>query len=133
MMPPALRWSMTAIDVAMLAYWGTAALAVVGVLTLPAAAMYGGYGTPVIDAWNWSFVPLDILLALTGLASVRLARRGDPRWHGWAIVSLTLTGCAGLLAVSFWALRSAFDAAWWLPNLVLLAMPLVWLPRLIVR
>ena len=132
-MSRALRWTLGLIDGAMLVYWGVAALAAVGVVALPRAVMYDGYGTPVIDAWNWSFAPLDLLLAVTGVAAVRAARRHSPHWRGLAIVSLTLTGCAGGMAVSFWALRGEFDAAWWLPNLALVAVALVFVPRLLAR
>ena len=130
-MSPALRWTFAAVDGAMLFYWSVAAAAAAGAIALPPTAMYAGYGTPLIDAWNWSFAPLDLIFAVTGLASVRLAARGDPRWRALAIVSCTLTGCAGLMAVSFWALTADFDPAWWVPNLVLLAVPLVFLRGLI--
>ena len=131
MMPTGLRLSLAVVDITMLAYWSLAALALAGAITLPASNMYRGYGTPLIDAWNWSFAPLDVLFALTGLASVRLAARGDARWRGLAIVSLALTGCAGLMAIAFWALTGDFDVSWWIPNLLLRALPLYWLPRLI--
>eukprot|EP01035_Chromulina_nebulosa_P062655 gene62655-85681_t len=107
------------IDIGMLLYWGMAALACCGILHLPVSAMYDGYGTPMIDAWNWSFAPLDLSFALTGLASLALARRGDGRWRPLALVSLALTFCAGLMALSFWALRGEFALTWWLPNLLL--------------
>lgn len=93
--------------------------------------MYDGYGTPVIDAWNWSFAPLDILFSLIGLLSISLAKRGDKRWRATAIISLTLTFCAGLMAVVFWALRGEFNPSWWIPNLILMTTPMIWLPRLI--
>ncbi len=130
-MSRALRLALTAVDLAMLVYWSIAALAAARAVTLPASAMYAGYGTPLIDAWNWSFAPLDLAFAATGLAAVRLARAGDARWRGLAIVSLTLTGAAGLMAVAFWALLGTFDPAWWLPNLVLLALPMAFGPRLL--
>ena len=98
---------------------------------MPVAAMYAGYGTPMIDAWNWSFAPLDIAFAITGLVSVRLAGAGDARWRSWAIISLVLTMCAGGMAVGFWALLGSFDLSWWVPNLILLLAPLIWLPALL--
>lgn len=126
-----LRTALTLVDGAMLVYWSVAALAAARVIALPTSAMYAGYGTPVIDAWNWSFAPLDLVFALTGLAAVRLAWAGDARWRGLAIVSLTLTGAAGLMAVAFWGLTGAFDPAWWGPNLVLVALPVYFVPGLI--
>lgn len=130
-MSRSLRWTLGVIDAAMLLYWGVAVLAVLGVVALPRATMYAGYGTPVIDAWNWSFVPVDVAFAVMGLLAVRAARRDNPRWRGLALVSLTLTGCAGVMAIAFWALRGEFDPAWWVPNLVLVAVALVFVPRLL--
>lgn len=128
-MPRGLRLSFALVDGLMLFYWTAAALMAAGLVRLPAEAMYAGYGTPIIDAWNWSFAPLDLAFAVAGLFSVHLANRGDPRWRGLAIVSLTLTFAAGLMAVSFWALTGDFDPAWWIPNLGLIAVALYWLPR----
>jgi hypothetical protein len=129
-MPLALRRTLLLTDIAMLAYWASSGLVALGLVSLPRAFMYRGYGTALIDAWNWSFMPLDLMFAATGLASIRMAARGDVRWRGWASVSLTLTGCAGLMALSFWALTGDFAPSWWIPNLMLLAMPVFWLPRL---
>ncbi len=130
-MPRGLPLTLRLLDMGMLLYWGVATLGCIGLLRLPREAMYAGYGTPLVDAWNWSFAPLDLAFALTGLAAVRLARRGDPRWRPIALISLALTFCAGLMAISYWGLTGEFDLAWWLPNLALIAAALWWLPRLI--
>lgn len=130
-MPLALRMSLLAVDLSMLLYWATSLLALIGFFSLPASMMYDGYGTAMIDAWNWSFAPLDILFAVTGLVSVRLARAGSPSWRGWAIVSLSLTFCAGFMAISFWAITDYFVLSWWIPNLLLMVVALWWVPRLI--
>lgn len=124
---------MRLVDGAMMIYWAIAALACANVVHLPGDVMYAGYGEPVIDAWNWSFAPLDLCFSALGLASLRLARRGDPRWLPLALVSLALTFCAGLMAVSFWALRSDFTLSWWLPNLALIAVAAWWTPVLFRR
>jgi hypothetical protein len=118
-------------DFGMIAYWGVAALACLGLFALPQSAMYQGYGTPLVDAWNWSFAPLDLAFALAGLASLRLAARGDPRWQGLALVSFALTFCAGLMAISYWAIAGQFDPAWWLPNLALIVLGCWGMARLI--
>lgn len=132
LMPPrGLRLSMIVMDGGMALYWAVAALACVGVLKLPATAMYAGYGQPMIDAWNWSFAPLDIGFSVLGLISVALVRRGDPRWLTLAIVSLALAFCAGLMAISFWSLTGDFNPGWWLPNLLLMLVPGFWLLRLV--
>ena len=111
---------------AMIAYWSIALLACLKLIALPAQAMYAGYGTALIDAWNWSFAPLDLVFAVLGLASLRLAAKGDPRWQATALASLALTFCAGLMAISFWALQGDFNPAWWLPNLALTAIGAGW-------
>lgn len=131
MMPRGLRLGLAITDGAMLFYWAVAALVAAELVILPADMMYRGYGTPLMDAWNWSFAPIDLAFSVTGLWAVHLANRADPRWRGLAIVSLTLTACAGVMAIGFWALTHDFDLAWWLPNLMLVALPLIWLPRLI--
>ena len=130
-MPRGLRTSMLVLDGGMLAYCAIATLACFGAIHLPSDAMYQGYGDPVIDAWNWSFAPLDIGFSVLGLISVTLVRRGDPQWRPVAMLSLALAFCAGLMAISFWAIRGDFNIGWWLPNLVLMAVPLVWVPKLL--
>ena len=132
-MPRALAVTFRIIDWSMLAYWSVALLACLGMLKLPASSMYAGYGTALIDAWNWSFAPIDVAFAATGLGSVVLARRGDARWMGLAIISATLTFCAGAMAIAFWAIAGEFDLAWWLPNLLLSAVGLYWAGRLTQR
>lgn len=129
--PRGFRLSMVALDGGMLAYWLVATLACFGLVHLPPDAMYQGYGDPVIDAWNWSFAPLDLGFSLLGLVSVALARRGDRRWRPVALISLALAFCAGLMAISFWALRGDFSIGWWLPNIALMAIPAIWLWRLL--
>lgn len=130
-MPPLLKHTLSLIDIGMILYWSVSFLALIGLFQLPASAMYDGYGTPVIDAWNWSFAPLDILFSLIGLLSISLAKRGDARWRTTAIISLTLTFCAGLMAVAFWAIRGEFNPSWWIPNLILMVIPMIWIPKLI--
>lgn len=130
-MPMSLKWTFRIIDWSMLLYWSLISLAALRVITLPASVMYDGYGTPIIDAWNWSFAPLDILFALSGLMAVHLHRRGDPRWFALAISSLSLTFCAGLMAVSFWAIRGEFNPSWWIPNLLLMILPAYWFFKLV--
>jgi hypothetical protein len=67
-------------------------------------------------------MPLDLAIGATGLTALRRAKRGRS-WRSLALVSLVLTSCSGLMAVSFWTLRADFDPAWWLPNLFLLLYP----------
>jgi Family of unknown function (DUF5360) len=116
-----------ATDVGLLTYWLLTALIALGAVGLPPEWLFSDYHNPMLVAWNWSFLPLDIILSITGLTSVRLAARQDDRWQRYAVVSLSLTVCAGLMAISFWAIRLQFDPVWWGFNLYLLLWPLPFL------
>lgn len=113
-------------DIGFIAYW------LVSVLHLiPEAYLFKDYHDPLLVAWNWSFLPLDLLVSTTGLASLWLYGRGDARWRNMALLSLTLTFCSGLQALAFWAIRGDFDLSWWLANGCLLVYPLFFIPRLV--
>ena len=132
-MPIGLRYSLRVIDYGMLLYWSMSSLSALGIIRLPGRYMYAGFGDPIMAAWNWSFAPLDILFAITGIYSIHLANKGDEKWHPAAVVSLTLTFCAGLMAIAFWTMIGFFDPWWWIPNLALMIVPLFWLARLFAR
>lgn len=128
-MTSGLRRMMAITDGLMLLYWVVTALAAAGLIPLSSALLYKDYHDPVMVAWNWSFLPLDLGFSLLGLAALARSRRGQ-NWQGLAIISLTLTSCAGLMAIAFWLLRGDFDLQWWLPNLALALLPWIWLPGL---
>ena len=112
-------------DVGFLAYWTVTALRL-----LPDDLLFADHDDPRVIAWNWSFLPLDLLVSATGITSVALRRCAARAWHPLMLVSLTLTSVAGLMAVAYWALRGEFDLTWWGPNLFLLLYPvpaLAWL------
>lgn len=132
-MPAGLARFLRVADGGMMAYWLVMVFACLKLVSLPHAAMYAGYGSAPIDAWNWSFAPLDVAFALTGFAALRAAAAGRPSWRVLAVVSLVLTMCAGGMAVSYWALAGDFSLAWWLPNCLLLGLPLLWLPGLMAQ
>ncbi len=113
-------------DLGFILYW-----LVTGLGLIPAAWAFNGYHDPVLVAWNWSFLPLDLLVSATGLTALWAERTGRLDWRGLAIASLAFTSASGLNAVAFWALRGEFDWQWWLPNLYLLLYPWWFLPRLI--
>lgn len=96
----------------------------------PAAWLFQDYTNPLLVAWNWSFLPLDLLVSATGFTAVFRASRGLP-WQKWALLSLTLTSSSGLNAIAFWFIRRDFDVGWWAPNVFLLVWPLFFLPRLL--
>ena len=133
-----LRWSerrswrfvrsyLLMVDIGLLAYWAVAVADV-----LPAAWMFKGYDDPTISAWNWSFFPLDLLASATGLAGIACMRKNRHEAGDCLILlSLCLTFCAGLMALSFWALTRDYDVSWWgvnaclmVPSAVLLALRL---------
>jgi hypothetical protein len=121
-----IRWNLLITDIGFLSYWAAAAMGV-----FPSEWLYKDYDNPILVAWNWSFAPVDLAASTLGLYSLALARLGRPAWSAYALISAALTFCAGLMALSFWALRSDFDLAWWLPNLYLVIWPLIAVPQLV--
>lgn len=104
------------IDLGFITYWLLISLQV-----LPAEAMFAGYEKPEIKAWNWSFLPLDILASLTGIVG-NITNRFDRKTL--LTISLVLTCVAGGMALSYWAFIGDFELYWWLPNLILLLFPI---------
>ena len=91
-------------DIGMLSYWGVTALMALSILSVPGEWLFKDYHDARVMAWNWSFLPIDLLLSITGLWALRLERADDQRWRIWAAISLTLTVCAVLMAISYWIL-----------------------------
>ncbi|MEM7639012.1 MAG: DUF5360 family protein [Pseudomonadota bacterium] len=118
-------------DIGMLLYWVITAAMALSLLNIPGEWLFKDYHDPRVVAWNWSFFPLDILFSVTGLVALRMEARGDPNWKLMATISLTLTVCAGLMAISYWLIVQDFDPSWWLPNLFLMIWPLPYLYQLI--
>jgi hypothetical protein len=114
-------------DVGFIAYW----LITIAHL-IPPESLFRDYANPIMVHWNWSFLPLDLLISATGITSLILLKRKNSVWRQLAIISLTLTSVSGLQAITFWAIAGDFDLWWWAPNLFLLLYPLYFLPRLVV-
>ena len=114
-------------DVGFIVYWLITALRLI-----PEAYLFKDYHDPLLVAWNWSFLPLDLAISATGLSSLWLYRRSDQMWQPVALISLVLTFCSGLQAITFWTVRADFDLTWWLANGYLLVYPLFFIPRLLV-
>jgi len=114
-------------DIGILAYWCITALMALSLISIPGELLFKDYHDPRVVAWNWSFMPLDVIFAVTGLWALRLEKAGDPRWIVWTAVSLSLTICAGLMAISYWVIVGDYDPAWWIPNLVLMIWPIPFL------
>ncbi|MFI6601064.1 DUF5360 family protein [Nonomuraea sp. NPDC050536] len=110
---------MLATDLGFVAYF-----LVTGLGLVPAAWAFADYGDPLMVAWNWSFLWIDLLASATGLTSLWLMRRRSTSGPPLMLVSLALTMASGLMAVAFWTLRGDFTLQWWIPNLYLLLFPL---------
>ncbi|MEZ4222008.1 MAG: DUF5360 family protein [Polyangiaceae bacterium] len=121
-MPRALRILLMVTDLGFVAYWAISGGMAFGLLSVPPEWLFRDYHDPQIVAWNWSFMPIDLLASTTGILALWAARHARD-WQPLALVSMTLTFCAGLLALSFWAFQCSFDPAWWLSNLFLVAWP----------
>jgi hypothetical protein len=106
------------VDIGFIFYWTITYLNLV-----PPEFLYKDYSNPLMVDWNWSFFPIDMLISLSGLNSIRLYKTNSAHWVIFALGSLTLTMCSGLMAISFWWYHKDFDPAWWLPNLFLLVYP----------
>ena len=126
-MTRSLKFLMLATDSGLLVYWAMSALVAMRLLNLPSDWLFGHHDDPAVQAWNWSFLPLDVVLSVAGLMSVRLAARNATPWRTLATLSLALTVAAGLMAISFWAVRGEFDLVWWAFNLYLMTWPMPFL------
>jgi hypothetical protein len=122
----ALRWNLVVTDVGFLVYWFITALGF-----LPAAWLFKDYQNPILVSWNWSFAPIDLLASILGLSALAASKQGTNAWRQLALISVTLTFCAGFMALAFWFLRQDFDPMWWVPNLYLAVWPLYVIRNLI--
>ena len=115
-----LRWNLIITDIGFIVYWSISTLGI-----LPAAWLYKDHDNPIMTAWNASFAPMDLMASVLGLSGLIAYRRQRPSWRPLILASSSLTFCAGLTAVSFWALRRDFELSWWLPNLYLAIWPVL--------
>ncbi|PHR58339.1 MAG: hypothetical protein COA47_10690 [Robiginitomaculum sp.] len=129
-MPKPLKRLFLVTDISFLIYWAITALVAVNLLGIPQDWLFRDYSDPNIVAWNWSFMPLDILASISGLLAVRMAGTGG-NWRQVALISMVLTFCAGFMAVSFWTFQASFDALWWAANLFLMLWPLLMFRRVL--
>ncbi|WP_204112536.1 DUF5360 family protein [Shimia biformata] len=118
-----LKPLLTVTEVGMLAYWLLAATLALGIVAIPAEYMYSDHTNPLVVAWNWSFLPIDVAFAGLGLYS-RFGSGSPALRHRLALIAATLMFCAGVMAISYWIMTDAFDPLWWGLNLwlVLLSM-----------
>jgi len=121
-----MKTLMVLTDVGFIAYWIITALHLI-----PADQLFRNYSNPILVDWNWSFLPLDLMISATGLSSLWFMRQQNAIWKPLALISLALTFTSGLQAIAFWTFASDFDINWWIPNLFLLVYPLFFIPRLV--
>jgi hypothetical protein len=121
-----LKIFMVVTDIGFILYW----LITIAHL-IPPESLFRDYTNPIMIQWNWSFLPLDLMVSATGITSLVLFKRNKSEWIQLALVSLTLTSASGLQALAFWAIAGDFDISWWLPNLFLLLYPLFFIRQLI--
>ena len=121
-----LKYFFLVIDIGFIIYWLITLLKVI-----PSEYLFKDYQNPILVAWNWSFLPLDLFISGTGLTSLWLWKADNQSWRPLALISLVLTFCSGLQAIAFWFLRADFDISWWIPNLFLLIYPIFFIPGII--
>ena len=113
-------------DTGFILYWLFTSLHI-----FPEKYLFKDYENPILVAWNWSFLPMELIISFTGILSLFLYKKHLKYWSKLALISLVLTSCSGLQAISFWTLRGDFDLMWWLANLFLLIYPLFFIPHLL--
>lgn len=112
-------------DISFIAYWIITLLHII-----PESFLFKDYTSPMLSSWNWSFLPLDLCISFTGLLSLYFYGKKNLCWKKLSLISLVLTFCSGLQAISFWTLRMDFDLLWWIPNLYLLVYPIFFITKL---
>tara|TARA_R110000868_G_scaffold128679_1_gene336954 strand:+ start:2138 stop:2545 length:408 start_codon:yes stop_codon:yes gene_type:complete len=132
-MPTSLKVMLGVTDLLFLSYWGVSGLYVLGIMNVPESMLYANYHDLRVFAWNWSFLPLDVIFSVTGLMAITAANRGRPWWPSLALISLVLSSAAGGMAISYWIILCEFDPSWFLPNLVLFLWPLFFIRGIFMR
>ncbi|MCX6131497.1 MAG: DUF5360 family protein [Proteobacteria bacterium] len=127
-LPRGLRSCFLIVDFGLLAYWSLIAFQM-----LPLGWSFQNSPDALVVLWNWSFLPIDILIAITGLGSIILAMQRFRQALSLALLSLGFSFGAGLLALSFGTLRGDTSTFLWLPKLFLLLYPLPFLPKMLWR
>ena len=106
-MSPTYKRLLVAVDAGLLLYW-----AAVFLNLIPEHLRFKDYSNQVIQAWNWSFFPLDVAAALIVFLGAHLTRVGSRIGDLVLTVGLILTFCAGFMAISFWSFYRDFDPLW---------------------
>ncbi len=118
-LPRGLRTCFLLVDFAFLIYWTLSFFQLI-----PAKWLLMNADQPFLVDWNWSFLPLNLLIASTGFLTLFLAAKRSHKAVTMALISLIMTFCAGLQALSFWVLSGDFSWIWWIPNVFLVLYPI---------
>lgn len=121
-----LKYFFLVTDIGFILYWTITLFQVI-----PDEFLFKDYKNPILISWNWSFLPIDLLVSFTGLSGLYLYKKRHRAWKVLSLLSLTLTFCSGLMAISFWALRKDFDLSWWGANMYLMIYPMFFLKGLV--
>ena len=116
-----LRFLTTATEIAMLLYWVLAGALALDLVSIDPSLMYSNYQEPLVLAWNWSFFPIDVAFAITGLVARFRVKQGQFRFK-LEVIAAVLMFCAGLMAISFWTITGDFDLTWWSMNIWLVVL-----------
>lgn len=113
-------------DIGFIVYWIITLLHLI-----PPNLLFEDYTNPILVSWNWSFLPLDMFISFTGFLSLYLYKKENVKWKKFSLISLVLTFCSGLQAISFWSMRRDFDLLWWVFNLYLIIYPIFFIKGLV--
>ncbi len=67
-------------DIAFILYWLITLLHL-----LPEEYLYKDYNNPILVAWNFSFLPIDLLVSFTGFTSLFLYQKKRKSWKKIAL------------------------------------------------
>jgi len=116
-----LKLATTITELAMLFYWVLAGALVLNLISIDPSLMYSDYENPLVVAWNWSFFPIDVAFAIIGLTA-RFGVQAARLRFKLEVIAGVLMLCAGLMAVSYWAINGDFDPTWWGMNIWLIIL-----------
>lgn len=94
-------------------------------------SLFSDYANKDIASWNWSFLPLNFASVFFGFLSFTNIYHAAKASKCVGLVSMVLTFSSGLMAISFWVINGNNNLLFWLPNLYLIAWPIMFIPTLI--
>ena len=106
-------------EIGMLAYWLLAGALVLQLVSVDPSLMYSDYQNPLVVAWNWSFLPIDVAFAVIGLTARFGSATGVLRFKLQTVAAVLML-CAGLMAISYWTITGEFSLTWWAMNIWLI-------------